>query len=330
MSNNTLAQLRMCAQKYTPTTEAKIQDLCKGKCPLNQQKIRAAFMLNKIWPKNTKVRIAFMDDGLNTPRTTLGQLRRESNYNPDPLQLIADDMTPIELVKRVINERFVPLIDLDISFVDNPKDANIRISFDPNKGAYSYLGSECLQVKYPEATMNLGWIDVGTIIHEVNHGICAMVHEHQNPRGEQIQWNKPKVYAWAETTQGWDKKTTDTNILDAYSLDLVNGSSFDPLSVMLYYYPSDVTTNGKGTRMNLRLSGPDVFWLHYNYPRSDITPSEYYMKVYGETIDDAISKSEYEAARQGPRPFSSNVIIAILIAIIILGIIFVFLGRKKM
>jgi hypothetical protein len=328
MSSTNLAQTRICAQSFTPKTEKKLQNLCKNHCNMNQQKLRAAFMLSKLWPKGSKIRIGFIGDGSGTPRTSMEQLKTNSNFNPDPLQKIADTLTPIELFKKVVNERFVPLVNLDIKFVDNLIDANIRVSFDPNAGSWSYVGTENLDIKHPEATMNFGWIDVGCYIHEMSHCL-SQLHEQSNPRGNPIQWNKELVFKWAAETQGWDKQTTQTNILDMYDVTSINGSSFDPLSVMLYFFPDWITLNKQGTRANLRLSGPDVFWLYHNYPRSDITPAEYYQKIYGENIEDAVKQSEQEAKRQGSRPFATNLIIAILVGLLVLGGIFVMRSRRK-
>lgn len=329
MSFENLDRLKICAQRYSPKIEKKLESACKGHCPMNQQKIRAAFALASLWPKGHKLRVAFMGDGSAAPRTTLAQLRKNSNFNPDPLQLIADQFTPVELVKKVISERIIPLVDLDIKFVDDPRDANIRIDFNPDHGAFSYLGSDCEDIKYPDPTMNLGWIDTAVILHEICHGFLSQIHEHSNPRGEKIQWNVPEVYAWAASTQGWDKATTDTNILKAYDITSVNGSSFDPLSIMLYFYPPELTTNGKGTLMNTRLSGLDVIWAYENYPRSDITPEEYYLKIYGENIEKAVKQSAAEAKRQGTRPFPMTLIIAIVIGLLLFGGLFVFLSKRK-
>lgn len=39
--------------------------------------------------------------------------------------------------------------------------------------------------------MNFGWVDVPTVIHEMGH-MLGMIHEHQNPKGQNIDWNDKK------------------------------------------------------------------------------------------------------------------------------------------
>jgi hypothetical protein len=117
-----------------------------------------------------------------------------------------------------------------------------------------------------------------------------MIHEHQNPKGKNINWNEPALYNWAADTQGWDQETTYHNIIEKYDKTLLNGSEFDPNSVMLYFFPGILTNNdqgvccGKGTTQNLRLSGNDVIYLNKMYPNSPQNPEEFYQKVYGESL----------------------------------------------
>ena len=128
------------------------------------------------------------------------------------------------------------------------------------KGLYCVFIHENMGKK----TLNYGWIDAKTISHEVGH-VLSMIHEHQNPNGQTISWNEDIVYKWAETTQGWDKETTVHNIIVKYKVDEINGSDFDPMSIMLYFFPGDLTTNNKGTHQNLRLSAYDVEYLNSVY-----------------------------------------------------------------
>jgi hypothetical protein len=67
-----------------------------------------------------------------------------------------------------------------------------------------------------EKTMNLGWLDVGTILHEFLHAL-GCIHEHQNHRNNTIDWNKNKVYCWAKQTQDWNPEVTCHNIFEKYN-----------------------------------------------------------------------------------------------------------------
>ena len=169
--------------------------------------------------------------------------------------------------------------------------------------------------------MNFAWFDVSTVLHEFGHAL-GMIHEHQNPYDNQILWNKKKVYEWAKSTQGWGKKATDVNILNMPTEE-INGSKYDPFSIMLYFYPRELTTNNKGTRENLKLSPVDVFFLNKMYPEAKETPSEFYKNAYGEDINEkqlALMSSTFN--------FMSKYNLQIIIPIIIFVIILVLVIRK--
>ena len=104
--------------------------------------------------------------------------------------------------------------------------------------------------------MNLGFLDGGTAGHEFGHAI-GLAHEHQNPAGG-IQWNEAVVIREAAKSPNfWDEATTRHNILCKYSADQINGTSFDPDSIMLYFFPASWTLNGIGTKANDVLSAMD-------------------------------------------------------------------------
>src|SRR5262245_56064869 len=139
---------------------------------------------------------------------------------------------------------------------NNASDAEIRITFDPNDGAWSYIGTDCRGIPLNEATMNLGFLDGGTAAHEFGHAI-GLAHEHQNPAGG-IQWNEQIVIQeMAKSPNFWNEQTTRHNILRKYAADQINGTAFDPASIMLYFFPSTWTLNGIGTQANEVLSNMD-------------------------------------------------------------------------
>ncbi len=138
--------------------------------------------------------------------------------------------------------------------------AEIRLSFDSSDGAWSYIGTDCRGIPVGEATMNLGFLDGGTAAHEFGHSI-GLAHEHQNPEGG-IQWNEPVVIReMAKSPNFWDEDMTRHNILKKYSADQINGTDFDPDSIMLYFFPSSWTLNGIGTKANEVLSSIDKAFI---------------------------------------------------------------------
>lgn len=332
-----LGQLKICVEKTLnmPLTESNVKkifdikvasnkvsavpdvyhDLKSSSNPKSLQaahKLRAAFITSKLWKKGSTINIFIMPGSDKVPRTKLADLEnsKDSNGNPlkmDPLQKEIDSMSVPDAIKKIVNERYSPILDLKLNFVDDQNSSDVRISFVPDDGAWSLIGTDILVTDKKDATMNLGWFDVGTTLHEFGHTF-GMIHEHQNPSGNPIQWNEQKVYTWAQDTQGWDQKTTYTNIIEKYDANTINGSKFDPQSIMLYFFPASLTTNNEGTHENLRLSPEDVIYLNQQYPGSTEDPATFYKEVYGEDIKDA-EKNDTPAPNQssGGNSFSSSI-----------------------
>ena len=331
-----ITETKICVQKILPYHQTEFNEIhSSGKDPEHIAKLQAAFFTKKIWPKGSKITIGFLDNGDNIQRNNLS-----NSNNLDPLQNEVDQLSVQEAVKKVVTERIKPLVNLDISFVDNAEQANVRISFDPNGGAWSLVGTDHLG-QTSGATMNLGWFDVPTTIHEFGH-VLGMIHEHQNPYGQTIMWNETKVLEWAKETQGWNEETTNENIIKKYDKNSIKGSNFDPLSIMLYFFPSDLTLNNTGTKQNFRLSSEDVIWIDRVYHNDNgISPSTFYEDTYGIPLDvstDNSNKNFNQFTNQKKSTFSINwktilLIIAIIIffvTIIVLFLHFKYLKNKKL
>lgn len=331
--------VKMCAQatRSPPPKVMKVDSrlhMMKTDTKMNK-KLAAAFMKSKIWPSNTTIKIGFMRDaGPGVRRTDVDIMEKkvdsEGNSLPiDPLQRVVTDMPIKEAIIKIVTERLQPIVNVKLKFFDenneliNPNVADIRIDFDSMGGAWSLLGTECLSVKDKrEATMNFGWFDVPTVLHEFCHAL-GMVHEHQNPKGKTILWDKQRIYQWARETQGWDQEKTDTQIIERYKMDEINGSTFDSKSIMLYFFPGNVVldpnTNqccGTGTNQNQMFSPYDVLYLNYNYPsnNSPLTSEQFTVKyfndVFNQQVDIEDLKKQLDATRseesESEKPVAAN------------------------
>lgn len=90
---------------------------------------------------------------------------------------------------------------------DQSPQADIRISFNPADGAWSYIGTDCKSIPQDQPTCNLGFLDGGTAAHELGHCLsgdtlidCPRDLE-AYPVGIPIRdlvGQKPFVYAWKD------------------------------------------------------------------------------------------------------------------------------------
>lgn len=149
--------------------------------------------------------------------------------------------------------------NLTFEFSDDA-DAEIRVSFHPNDGAWSYIGTDATDIPNDQATMNLGFLSGGTAAHEFGHAI-GLAHEHQNPDGG-IQWNEAVVIRdLGGPPNNWPEQQARHNVLNKYSADQIRGTQFDPDSIMLYFFPDSWVVNGSGTKANEVLSDQDSAFI---------------------------------------------------------------------
>ena len=313
-----LNNLQICVQKFLDEDRHIINHVH------NSDEVSAAFYKNKLWPSQSELFIVFLDDGKNIQRNTV-------SGNVDPLQTYFEKNPNIpipEAIKKIVMERIQPLVNLKFTFIEKSQIGDkknvITISFDPDGGAWSLVGTDAIQQK--GATMNLGWFDVSTVLHEFGH-VLGMIHEHQSPLGKPIHWDKNKVFKWARETQGWNQEETEKNILDKYDKTMINGSDFDTLSIMLYFFPSKLTLNHRGTHQNVRLSANDVIWIEKTYPGGSMTAKEYYPKIYGISLDKALKQEQMD---RNPKTLNIIVItIVILIVFLLFGLFMLKLRKHK-
>lgn len=161
-----------------------------------------------------------------------------------------------------------------LSFVQTTGVSDIRVRLDLNNGHWSYVGTGARSIASSAATMNLGlsagmfgdsaneWNRVA--IHEILHAL-GFEHEHQSLKGN-IPWNRPAVYQYYASTQGWSKSQIDYQVLNRYTGSRFRGTAFDPTSIMQYPVPATLTTNGFSVGWNAKLSVTDITFLKQVYP----------------------------------------------------------------
>ena len=318
-----LSELPICVEKTHPNTDIENEI---SKLDAIQT---AAFMTDTLWDNFTTLKVSFFQlPSENEMPTwyTFDQvlMGAPSGTKIDPIEYEARKISNLnDIVKYVIQQKLEPLVNIKFEWVNDTADGDIRVAFDIKKGSWSYVGRQCLTANRNEQTVNFGWLDVGTIIHEFCH-VLGMIHEHQNPYGKGIDWNVDAVYEWAYETQGWDEQTTYNNIIKKYDKNTINGSNFDPRSIMLYFYPPELTNNNKGTYANHTLSITDTNWLGSVYPKSG--QRKFPMRGREDTLISETGgdeKNEEDKGTKNSEKLSWYIIIGIILSLIIL-ILFLF------
>jgi hypothetical protein len=172
-------------------------------------------------------------------------------------------------------------IGLDFKEVAAREEGEVRIGFMQDDGSWSYPGTYVLQIGPAERTMNFGWDltrgedGFDTALHEIGHAF-GLPHEHQNPNAG-IVWDEEAVYAaLAEPPNRWTRDKTFHNIIRKLPPDSVQGSNWDPDSVMHYPFEAGLITAPERYRAGLRprggLSERDKAWVRTFYAPGDGQP----------------------------------------------------------
>jgi hypothetical protein len=228
---------RVCLDRILPSRSVRQQVIRVG------QKLRAVNFPRALWVNGSTLRVAFLDG------------------------------TPEE---HAITKRqalwWTQWANIKFAFTDD-QDAEIRVTFDPGNGAWSFIGNDARLISVTEPTMNLGFLGGGTAAHEFGHAL-SLGHEHQNPEGG-IRWNREAVIRdLSGPPNNWSVQEIEYNVLQRYSVDQVRGTNFDPLSIMLYYFPSSWVVDGVGTKANETISQMDASYIGSSaaYPGIPTTP----------------------------------------------------------
>ena len=293
--------------------------------PQYKEKLDAIFSTDLLWPQKSTIKIGFLSSGEGIERN-FDDIIKDYYDIIDPLQFEVSNLSVIDMIKRVVKERLQPLVNLTFMFVDDSSTADVRISFE-KKGCNSVVGTQALKIiDKNKATMNFSWINVWAILHEFGHCL-GMKHEHQSSFSN-IQWNKNKLYDWGKE-RGWNKQKVDNNVIKQLDGKNFTNSTFDPLSIMLYFFPPEFTLNNVGVRQNYRLSGKDVIWIAQTYPIDppiENLTENFYFNAYKIHLNDSVAESDRLAKNYTPLENSFDWKIPVIISVVVLIFIGISIG----
>ncbi|MFN8445625.1 MAG: M12 family metallopeptidase [Caldilineaceae bacterium] len=236
---------------------------------LNPGQVQAVLMLRKKWVNGTQLKYYFFDQPND------GSSVLQPNNTQQWTSWVGS-----EEQKAIVRQAFQLWkevgIGLEFKEVTERSEAEIRIGFQRGDGHWSYVGRDIIDlVPSPnERTMNFDWRpgsteQLDTAMHEIGHSL-GLEHEHQNPVAG-IVWDEEAVYRYFSAPPNrWDRAKTEFNIIRKINPDEVQGSSWDPNSIMEYSFEpgliKEPAAYTKGLNRQPGLSERDRTWALTFYP----------------------------------------------------------------
>lgn len=261
----------------TPEENALHQDTTKTEQPQNE------WFCKTIAVKDQDTRRAVISKGKNWP---VGAVLKVGFFGGNATQKAAVKQYAAEWSKYA-NIKF----DFE-SF--GPYD--IRVAFNPNGGAWSYVGTDCKFIPLAEPTMNLGWMGQDVVQHEFGHAL-GLNHEHQNPNGG-ICWNEANVLKdLSGPPNNWSEQVIRHNVLNRLDVDQVETSPWDALSIMHYNIPATWVCSGVEIQGGRTISQQDQYFIAMQYPGIVVEEGITLTAAQVKEIESAINANESNALR---------------------------------
>ena len=212
---------------------------------------RAAAARRYLWDRGAEIYVAYQEDGD-----------------------AEEDADLRALVERYAVE-WMDFANVTITFIDDPEQADIRISF-RYAGCWSTVGTACRTQSRSRPTMNfnarrLRRIDDdkvrGVVLHEFGHAL-GLIHEHQQP-STPLQFDRQKVLAEVSGPPNhWTEAQIERNIFAPAAAGETNATEYDRDSIMMYPIPARWLLNpAEETEENFDLSPRDRSFVGTQYPR---------------------------------------------------------------
>lgn len=150
-----------------------------------------------------------------------------------------------------------------------------RLDSPPDMAGYwSWVGTEILDVPVDEPTFNLEGFTMRTpesefrrvVRHEAGH---TLGFEHEHMRAALVnRIDRAKAIAFFDRDQGWTPEEVEQQVLTPLAARSIMGTAeSDPLSIMCYQIPGEITKNGKPIVGGVDINAKDYAFAASIYPK---------------------------------------------------------------
>jgi hypothetical protein len=177
--------------------------------------------------------------------------------------------------RKTANIRFEETRDagmVRIARLDEPEDM---------AGYWSYVGTQILGIEDDQPTFNLEGFTMRTaesefrrvVRHEAGH---TLGFEHEHMRSDLVKKiDRRKAIAYFDREQGWTEQETIEQVLTPLSAKSIMGTTeSDPLSIMCYEIPGEITKDGKPIRGGKDINSNDYQFAGKVYPKRKTQSNE--------------------------------------------------------
>lgn len=147
-------------------------------------------------------------------------------------------------------------------------------------GFWSYIGTDILGIEDDKPTMNLQSFTMRTpeseflrvVRHEAGH---TLGFEHEHMRADLVKLiDRQKAFVYYKKHDGWLTRETEAQVLTPLSTRSLMGTlESDPLSIMCYQIPAEITKNGEAIEGGVDISATDHAFVAKVYPKGAHGPS---------------------------------------------------------
>lgn len=141
-------------------------------------------------------------------------------------------------------------------------------------GYWSWVGTQILGIEEDQPTLNLEGFTMKTpesefvrvVRHEAGH---TLGFEHEHMRTDLVKMiDREKAFAFYDEDQGWDEQETIEQVLTPLAKKSIMGTKeSDPLSIMCYQIPAEITIDGKEIPGGLDINANDFAFAAKMYPK---------------------------------------------------------------